>query len=724
MRTIWASSTQLAQDAAEASEAVSFWDNLFLDEWRIPFGEWMEQAVFWVVNKLSPVLNVVAWPFEFLIDAIVDNFLASIPWFWVVLLMTVIAAVVRNIRVAAFVGVALFICGILGNDYWLETARTIGFIFVAVLMCVIIGIPVGIACGRVDGIWTAIRPVLDGMQVIHSFVYMLPFIFFWGIGEVSATMVTMVFALPPLIRLTNLGIRQVPEDVQEAARAYGASEGRVLLDVQIPLARPAIMTGVNQTLLLSISMLGIAAIMGAGGLGRLLFNAISNQDVSKGASAGLAFLLVALVLDRTSQRESTDSTHFFRRIRRAWAHRRDPEALLDASEQAAGGELEEVKYASVEPAERLPLILTFAGAVIAVQSVLLTWTSGAGKFSAYGRSSDVSLDGSLSGSSFNGMDASGGSWFGVSILLLGLLVILSAVVSYFRPGRGPRFLAADGAVIASISITALSVAHLLGRPVSARLIEDAPNPGTGIGVILALVGGVVASLGAVRWMWLARRAPFRPLPGKIAWGRLTAIVLGLLLLLAAMFGIWSEDQRAEEIVNPEIQEQMEELEESAREPGADVAAISAEIISLRSQLYQEVSGIGTTDGVSARGHQLGLWAFVAGGLALLASLPAIGLFGRADRKLWRWNAVVAGFGGGAAMIAFAWIFSTLRSADPKFVSGVGAFIALVGGLVIVASALPVLKEFKRERVYDDEDILGSVEGEGAEVSENVSSPVA
>lgn len=698
-------SIQLAQGAEEASETVSFWDNLFLDEWRIPFGDWMEQAVFWVVNKLSPALDVVAWPFERLIDGIVGKFLADVPWFWVVLLMTVIAALIRNIRVASFVAVSLFICGILGDNYWLETARTIGFIFVAVLMCVIIGIPVGIACGRVDGIWKAIRPILDGMQVIHSFVYMLPFIFFWGIGEVSATMVTMVFALPPLIRLTNLGIRQVPEDVQEAARAYGASERRVLLDVQIPLARPAIMTGVNQTLLLSISMLGIAAIMGAGGLGRLLFNAISNQDVSKGASAGLAFLLVALVLDRTSQREGSDSTHLFRRIRRAWAHRRDPEALLDSSGQPGKDELEEVRYVSVESAERMPLMLAFAGAVIAVQSVVLTWASNAGKFSAYGRSSDVSLDGDLADRSFNGLDASGGSWFSISILILGLLVILSAVVSYVRPGRGPRFLAADGAVIASISITALAAAHLLGRPVSARLIENAPDPGTGVGVILALVGGVVASLGAARWMWLARRAPFRPLPNKIAWSRMVVVVLGLLMLFAAMFGIWSDDQREEEIINPEIQAQIEELERRALEPGADVAAISAELISLSSQLSEKVTGVATTDGVGARGHQLGLWAFVAGGLAFLASFPAIGLFGREDRRLWRWNAVMAGFGGGAAMISFAWIFTTIRSADVNFVSGVGSFIALAGGLVIVASALPVLKEFKREREYDDDDIF-------------------
>ena len=131
-------------------------------------------------------------------------------------------------------------------------------VFVAVLLCAIVGIPLGIACGRIDAVWNVVRPVLDAMQVVHAFVYMLPVIFFWSIGVVPGTMVTMVFALPPLIRLTNLGIRQVPEEVVEASRAFGATELRVLTDVQLPLARPALMTGLNQTLLMSIAMIGIA----------------------------------------------------------------------------------------------------------------------------------------------------------------------------------------------------------------------------------------------------------------------------------------------------------------------------------------------------------------------------------------------------------------------------------------------------------------------------------
>ena len=322
----------LAQSVEEGAENIGILDNRFLDQWRIPFGDWMKQASNWIAVNLQTPLDVFAWPFDFLIRRVVRDFLREVPWIWVVAAVALIAWTARNLRVAAFAAAALTVCGLMGKGYWTATAETLGFIGVAVLLCVVIGIPVGVACGRVDGIWKATRPVLDAMQVVHSFVYMLPFIWFWGIGEVSATMVTMVYALPPLIRLTNLGIRSVPSDVVEASRAYGASERRVLFDVQIPLARPAIMTGINQTLLLAISMLGIAGIMGAGGYGQLLFRAINNQDIAQGASSGLAFFLLAVALDRISQREGADNRRPLRRIWLAWKHRRDPEKLLSGQE--------------------------------------------------------------------------------------------------------------------------------------------------------------------------------------------------------------------------------------------------------------------------------------------------------------------------------------------------------------------------------------------------------
>jgi len=281
-------------------------DDEVLDEYLIPFGSWIEEAVNWTTLNLGGLLDAIAWPFEFLLENIVDNFLLSIPWLVVVGIMFAIAWLVRNLTVATGTALGLVVCGLLGQEFWVQTARTIGFIVVAVIVCVVIGIPLGILSGRFDGVWKVMRPTLDAMQVIHAFVYLLPFVYFWGVGRVSATMATMVFALPPLIRLTNLGIRGVPEDVVEASRAYGATELRVLRDVQLPLARPAIMTGINQTLLLAFSMLGIAAILGAGGLGALLFRALGQQDVNLAAAAGLGFFLLAVILDRISQTEAAE----------------------------------------------------------------------------------------------------------------------------------------------------------------------------------------------------------------------------------------------------------------------------------------------------------------------------------------------------------------------------------------------------------------------------------
>ncbi|MGB0737554.1 MAG: ABC transporter permease, partial [Ilumatobacteraceae bacterium] len=299
-----------------------------LDEYLIPFGSWIEETVNWTTLNLGGLLDAIAWPFEFLLENIVDNFLLSISWLYVVVIMFGIAWLVRNLTVAVGTAIGLVLCGLLGQEFWIQTARTIGFIVVAVIVCIIIGIPLGIASGRFESVWKVMRPTLDAMQVIHAFVYLLPFVYFWGVGRVSATMATMVFALPPLIRLTNLGIRGVPEDVVEASRAYGANELRVLRDVQLPLARPAIMTGINQTLLLAFSMLGIAAILGAGGLGALLFRALGQQDVNLAAAAGLSFFLLAVILDRISQTEA-GSKSLFARMSTAWKARKEPEQLLD-----------------------------------------------------------------------------------------------------------------------------------------------------------------------------------------------------------------------------------------------------------------------------------------------------------------------------------------------------------------------------------------------------------
>lgn len=703
----WLSSVFFAQTSGDSEGPPGILDNELLDQWRIPFGDWAQQIVFWMDNQMQSVLDVIEWPFEQLIDLLVKDFLVKVSWLWVVLILMAIAILVRNIKVGLFVGVALFACGILGGNYWIETARTIGFIAVAVLLCVIIGIPIGVLCGRFEGVWKGVRPVLDAMQVVHSFVYMLPFIFFWGIGEVSATMVTMVFALPPLIRLTNLGIRQVPADVVEASRAYGATEMRVLFDVQFPLARPAIMTGVNQTLLLSISMLGIAAIMGAGGLGQLLFRAINNQNVSQAASAGLAFFLVAVVLDRISQREASDTGNLLRRIRMAWANRRTPEALIpsaDSAAESAPAEIAPGKFAPISRKERLFMSFALTGAVIAILSVFLPWTSNAGKMSAFGRLSDLSADGHLDGMNFIGISASGGSWFGISVLVLGIFMVVSVALSYFIPGRPPRWLAVDAFLIAAVSAASLAAAHLLANEYTSRVYNSSdelvkpPYPGIGIGVILALAGGIIAIGGGIGWLRAARYTPYYPLRTTVTWTRLFGVIIAVGILVGAMFASWSVDRRAETVIDEELQAQIEELEEKAKQPGAS-ATLATELLVLRATADEDNEEVNS--GIDSKGPQLGLWAFIAGLVALATGFPAFNLYSHRERRLWLWSALTAGFGASAALIAFAWIATHVRSSDFNFATGVGSFFALGGGLLIVVSVLPALRKIRRIRIYDD-----------------------
>lgn len=694
--------TVLAQvSGAEESERVAIWDNRLFDQWRVPFGDWVEQAVFWIANYLTLVLDVVAWPFDTLIRLLVRDFLTQVSWLWIVAAMFVIAWLTRNIKVASFVAIALFICGLLGSQYWLQTVRTIGFILVAVVICVIIGIPVGILCGRVDSAWRVVRPILDAMQVVHAFVYMLPIIWFFNVGETSATMVTMVFALPPLVRLTNLGIRQVPGDVVEASRAYGARELKVLFDVQIPLARPAIMTGINQTLLLAISMLGIAAIMGAGGLGQNMFRAISNQSAADGASSGLAFFLVAVVLDRMSQREGTETGGLFKRIRMAWRHRRDPEALIpDANTSAIVKYRQDERFAGVAAAEKAPMLIALIGGALMVVSAFLTWTTNAGKLSAYGRWNDASLEGQLDGRSFSGLDASGGSWAGIIVLAAGLFVVGSAVVSYLRPGRGPRWLVVDGALIAALAGLILSVGHLLARPLSSTdtaIASSVADPGTGIGVIVAVLGGIVAVAGAVGWIRTAPHSPLHPLPVGVAWSRLIGVGVAVLVLAGGMFSSWSRDIRGGQIITPEIQAELDEIERQIAERPQDIAALSTQyqITYEKAKVENEI----VTDGITGKGAGLGLWAFLAGLAAAAASLPAAGVFGNDERRKWQWSTITAGIGAGTVALALTWILVQVRSADPKYLSGVGSFMALIAGAFAVASAMPVLKEFRRSKVY-------------------------
>ena len=679
-----------------------FADNRVLDQWTIPFGAWVEQMVNWIDQNLDWLLETIEWPFTFLFRNFVKGGeyhpwwqLDDMPWVAVCAIAFLIGTLTRNFKVGFGVALALAGCGLLGVEYWSETAITVGMIIVAVVLCAVIGIPVGILCGRVDGAWNAVRPVLDAMQVVHAFVYMLPVIFFFGIGPEASTMVTMVFALPPLIRLTNLGIRQVPGDVVEASRAYGAPEWRVLLDVQIPLARPAMMTGLNQTLLLSISMLGIAAIMGAGGLGLLVFRAVQNLDTALAASAGLALFLVAVVLDRISQTTDTDGMNFFIRIRRAWAHRRDPEELLPKAATMGAVAQTEGQPASLSRAERAGAMVAIVGGLLGAASVFFAWSIDSGLISGYGRR----LDENLVGQSFDGLAAEGGSFFGMVVFVCSVLLVAAGLVTLTKPGRVARWFGADGAVLFAMGALVTAIAFLWSAPSDAVAAHS-----YGVGVWVALVAGIVATVGAVLWLRAAPYGSRRPLRTRISVGRIFTAGLAAVILVIAGFSGWSFDERPESVVSGEVEAQIEELKRQAEENPEQAAEIASKIITATSKAQRLNKVI--LDGFTSRGSGLGYLALIMGVLGAICVLPASGVFVSDERLKWVWSVVVAGAGIGVMLIGGTWIAALMRVSEYGFDSGAGAFLCFIAGFLLAVTSRGVLNEFERSKVFveiDDPD---------------------
>jgi len=192
---------------------------------------------------------------------------------------------------------------------------TLALVITAVLFSVFIGLPLGIWSWKSDRIDKILRPILDGMQTTPAFVYLIPIVMLFGIGNVPGVIVTIIFALPPLIRLTNLGIRQVPADLIEASRSFGANSSQMLWKVQIPVAMPTIMAGVNQTLMLALSMVVIASMIAVGGLGQMVLSGIGRLDVGLAAVGGIGIVLLAIVLDRLTQsfanKDKSDKTKWF-----------------------------------------------------------------------------------------------------------------------------------------------------------------------------------------------------------------------------------------------------------------------------------------------------------------------------------------------------------------------------------------------------------------------------
>lgn len=678
-----------------ADDGPGILDDAVLDEFNIPFGSWVEESVNWITLNMGGVLDAIAWPFEFLLENLVDRFLIAIPWLIVVAIMFVVAWLVRNFTVALGSATGLIICGLLGNEFWVQTARTIGFILVAVIVCVIIGIPLGVLSGRVDSVWQVMRPTLDAMQVIHSFVYLLPFVYFWGVGRVSATMATMVFALPPLIRLTNLGIRQVPEDVVEASRAYGAREMRVLRDVQLPLARPAIMTGINQTLLLAFSMLGIAAILGAGGMGALLFRALGQQDVNLAASAGLGFFLLAVILDRISQTQ-TGGAGLFSRMTTAWRARREPELLLEnpdfnpaLSSSMTEDEVAEGQVAPLNSRERLLAGLMGIGAVVALLSLTLPWASNGSLFTGYSRLDDAGLD----GSSFGAFDAEGGSWFAY-IVVLGALMIVVTVGLVLSGRPRSRVFNPDIAVVIAIAMTVTVLGYFVANP-----SQMSPTYSAGTGVVIALVGSLLSVISGAAWITSAPYGPRRPLRQRIGISQIVVAAFAVGVAVISMASMWQLDERGGVVMTPEIEAEIDEVKRMAEAGEMDmgVAATEIQVIRAKAQRAERI----VISGTDPSGVQLGPWALGAIVISAAGAVGASGAAGFSNRRRWMSGIVAMGFGAGVVGLSIGFIGTLARATDNNYYSGVGALLALTAGALAVVSAKSIVTVFERSKVYDE-----------------------
>jgi glycine betaine/proline transport system permease protein len=272
-------------------------DNIF-DLYTLPVSDWVEAGVDWLQDNADPLFDAIRWPIEQVLDGS-EAFLLWLPWYMVVLGIMTIAWLRHGWKISALSGVGLLLIGFLG--FWDATMTTLSMIVTAVAFCVIVGVPMGIWSASSDNVENVVRPILDAMQTIHPFVYLVPIVIFFRVGNVPGTLATIIFALPPIVRLTNLGIRNVPADVVEAGRAFGSSDRQLLFDVQLPLALPTIMAGLNQTLMLALSMVVIVALIGGGGLGEQIFRSVGRVDTGGAVSSGLAVMLLAVVLDRISQ---------------------------------------------------------------------------------------------------------------------------------------------------------------------------------------------------------------------------------------------------------------------------------------------------------------------------------------------------------------------------------------------------------------------------------------
>jgi glycine betaine/proline transport system permease protein len=269
---------------------------------QINIGDIFETIIDWLTVNFEALFDFIRILISGLIDGI-ENGLVFLPSIILIIIATILICKFVNIKIGILSTLGLLLINSLG--LWEETMQTLSLVITSTLIALIIGIPLGIFSSRSSIIDKITRPILDFMQTMPAFVYLIPAVIFFDLGEVPASVATVIFAMPPVARLTNLGIRQVPKEVVEASKSFGSTELQLLVKVQLPLAKPTILAGINQTIMLALSMVVISAMIGASGLGEVVLKGITQMEIGKGFEGGLAVVILAMLLDRITQASGT-----------------------------------------------------------------------------------------------------------------------------------------------------------------------------------------------------------------------------------------------------------------------------------------------------------------------------------------------------------------------------------------------------------------------------------
>ena len=267
---------------------------------RLPLVEWVDAGEVWLKQNAQWFFEPIKNPLSTFVDTLSDGLMLIPPLIFIILVVALTIYITRkNWTLSIFVGLGLLLIQNLG--LWDDTMLTLSLILASSIISIIVGVPLGIWMAKSKTVQYIVTPILDFMQTMPAFVYLIPAVSFFGIGMVPGIIASIIFSMPPVVRLTNLGIRQVPEELIEASDAFGSTSFQKLFRVQLPLAATTIMTGINQTIMLALSMVVIASMIGASGLGERVFGAVTRNQAGEGFASGISIVILAIILDRITQ---------------------------------------------------------------------------------------------------------------------------------------------------------------------------------------------------------------------------------------------------------------------------------------------------------------------------------------------------------------------------------------------------------------------------------------